>query len=1090
MIRVDVITSDSRFTVCEQGLQGYEIVECKVTVQLNAVSSAVIKVPPTNTHIQPLTSGISPVIAIYDNERLEFIGSIASHKTDLWGNVEIQLDGALSWLSDIVKPPFYVDNKSHAEYIDAIIGQYNNAMVANGTEERIIEFGGVVGFSGLVDIHHSDEYVNTLDLLREAVEMYGGYFFETFGDGVAHPAVGWIREPIVDSGVVIEFGVNELALESQLDFSDFATRVYAVGKTSNITYLASAPDLELEYGRRDYAIKTDAEDQNTLAVQANAVLNARKIPVRIIEVTAAELGLMGQRADALEIGSTATLLDRKLGDDVVLMVNTIERDLIDRQNTRISLGRSPVTITGVVSSGGSSSSVQSSGGGVISIPDAVLFTPQNLTPNQQAIARNNIGVGSGGEAVVDAVLYTPQTLTEAQQAQARENIGVTASDSDLPEPTDADNGKVLGIRNGQYTLVDDQTGDDSTFPEDTEIDLSKVAWEIGAFNANGKNFDVGDAAVVSEFATTSYTTIQSGKIRIALASSSTIPSGYTPNVTITKPGGGTYDLSGVVWEYGSIGRGGQNLNGVTDRIRTKDSIDVEAGSVVSCSAFSTYNEGMRVVELNMDLFRRVRTIGFIKAPARTVISCSDFTLCEKGLRVCEYAAPDLSLAADVVSSIAPRNYRVTKSCYIRILLASDTIRYDLPLDTGSQYDGQMMTSVASEIVHAMIPAQTVRPSNAYTRRTGIPRIILPWSGYELLTTTTADAELPSTNKLSTIYGKWDALMAQYPGYIEKETVGYGEKPSGDSNEYPIYAYTLRSYIPTPDNPDRNPNSQFKFTYDKPQKNLEVIWIGTIHAHEHTVPVDDFKFFSELMKRNTEVTDLLMQNCNFTVVPIMNPYGYEHFNEILNDVPNAGVRCGRVNANGVNLNRNFPEQWQYIEPFVEGEPNNDYAGAEAASESEVQAVMAFLTAHSDAFICVNRHTSAEFAPTSVLAYFASIIEEDTKIAFNACRFMNAQMHHSDLYANYIGTVKASDFDKVQDTDSRCLYTVQKSETPGTMDKWYNAVLGLDGFLFEMSPNDHNYANSPWGREVWQRINVTGICNMLYSVMLQNEYIPKG
>lgn len=478
MVRVDVITSDSQFTVCEQGLHGYEITECKVTMQLNAVSSAVIKTPTTNTHIQPLTSGISPVVAIYDNERLEFIGSIASHKTDLWGNVEIQLDGALSWLSDIVKPPFTVTNKTHAEYINAIMTQYNAAMTENGTEERIVWFGGVVGFSGNVDIHHSDEYVNTLDLLREAVEMYGGYFFETFGDGVAHPAVGWIREPIIDSGVVIEFGMNELALESQLDFSNFATRVYAVGKTNSITYTASAPDLELEYGRRDYAIKTDAEDQNTLAAQAVAVLNARKIPVRTIEVTAAELGLMGQRADALEIGSTATLLDRKLGDDVVLMVNRIERDLINRQNTRVSLGRSPVTITGVVSNGGSSSSVSSSGGGAISMPDAVLFTPQNLTPSQQSIARNNIGAFDGegiptktSELTNDSGFVTQATAAAAAPVQSvnGKTGAVVLKTSDLQNDSGYITSAPVSSVNGKTGSVVLDAEDVGALPDDTFI---------------------------------------------------------------------------------------------------------------------------------------------------------------------------------------------------------------------------------------------------------------------------------------------------------------------------------------------------------------------------------------------------------------------------------------------------------------------------------------------------------------------------------------------------------------------------------------------------------------------------------------------
>ena len=67
------------------------------------------------------------------------------------------------------------------------------------------------------------------------------------------------------------------------------------------------------------------------------------------------------------------------------------------------------------------------GAGTGSAEGAVLYTPQTLTNSQKAQARENIGVETGTGSTVGAVLYTTQSLTDDQKAQARENIGAGTS---------------------------------------------------------------------------------------------------------------------------------------------------------------------------------------------------------------------------------------------------------------------------------------------------------------------------------------------------------------------------------------------------------------------------------------------------------------------------------------------------------------------------------------------------------------------------------------------------------------------------------------------------------------------------------------
>jgi surface protein len=59
--------------------------------------------------------------------------------------------------------------------------------------------------------------------------------------------------------------------------------------------------------------------------------------------------------------------------------------------------------------------------------DAVKYTEQELTDEQQAQARENIGAAASDDIPTDAVKYTAQTLTDAQKTQARTNIGAGTS---------------------------------------------------------------------------------------------------------------------------------------------------------------------------------------------------------------------------------------------------------------------------------------------------------------------------------------------------------------------------------------------------------------------------------------------------------------------------------------------------------------------------------------------------------------------------------------------------------------------------------------------------------------------------------------
>ena len=147
--------------------------------------------------------------------------------------------------------------------------------------------------------------------------------------------------------------------------------------------------------------------------------------------------------------------------------------------------------------------------------DSIKCVSQDLTEEQKAIARNNIGASGGSEDLKNAVQIIPQNFTEAQKTQARTNIGA-ASQTEMS--TAADNINTLN------TTVD--------------------ALEQVALTANQK------ALVVNEY-----------NKQLNLFKNKKLPTTYE-GVTITPIGLSSYKITGTNTE--STSWGFNNLADVSD----------------------------------------------------------------------------------------------------------------------------------------------------------------------------------------------------------------------------------------------------------------------------------------------------------------------------------------------------------------------------------------------------------------------------------------------------------------------------------------------------------------------------------------------
>lgn len=90
--------------------------------------------------------------------------------------------------------------------------------------------------------------------------------------------------------------------------------------------------------------------------------------------------------------------------------------------------------------------------------------------------------------------------------------------------------------------------------------------------------------------------------------------------------------------------------------------------------------------------------------------------------------------------------------------------------------------------------------------------------------------------------------------------------------------------------------------------------------------------AELLCENPRIERMDTSKLHFRIVPIQNPYGYDHFI--------------RQNARGVDLNRNFAAGWKAL-PEVQDVPmpwDYNYKGPRAASERETQVIQGIIDRH--------------------------------------------------------------------------------------------------------------------------------------------------
>lgn len=293
--------------------------------------------------------------------------------------------------------------------------------------------------------------------------------------------------------------------------------------------------------------------------------------------------------------------------------------------------------------------------------------------------------------------------------------------------------------------------------------------------------------------------------------------------------------------------------------------------------------------------------------------------------------------------------------------------------------------------------------------------------------------LIGTQFADSLYAKFDYLANRFPDYLTKADAVTLANSLGANLSYPAYANlggvasggylatpTYRTYIyklTAPDSVAMNQNFYNKKT--------RVFIVGGNHPYEIAAPINLYLLARDILESLGNLTRNIYEvlaNLEIYILPCLNGYGIYHNQD----------GYPRINANGVNINRNFPTvRWS------SGEQGQNYGGPSGGSEFETQLVMA-LTNGLLPDICIDAH-NFDKAERQFFATFGLLSLSIERTEYNF--YLEVSRRLKNEYPSYFG----ANFGYLSEMAS----TLSECSAGSTTDWWSAEAHVAKAMTFEIS-----------------------------------------
>ena len=340
--------------ICDSRLESHDLQGLKISSGLNKGGTAEIIMPPGHPAYGRFAS-YKTLVEIYRDGLLQFRGRPLDPTDDFYNIRTVLCEGELCFFEDAVSRP-YLYQDTPAAVFASVLGVYNSQV------DPLKQFK-----VGTITVTDQNDYIrlesesaeSVLATMTKLLERCGGYFVFTTDPTDGARALNWYDSMDYRSDQVIEFGENLLDFSRGGTNPELATAVLPYGaklegSTTRVTiesvnggqdYIQDDDAVEL----RGFIIKPvtwdDVTEPANLLRKAQEWLAENRQIVTTLQLSALDLSYLDKNIDSYQVGDTIRVQSRPHKVDMDFMLTERTEDLLNPENSIITLGTEIRTLT-------------------------------------------------------------------------------------------------------------------------------------------------------------------------------------------------------------------------------------------------------------------------------------------------------------------------------------------------------------------------------------------------------------------------------------------------------------------------------------------------------------------------------------------------------------------------------------------------------------------------------------------------------------------------------------------------------------------------------------------------------------------------